>query len=112
MNIKKAKSTNELKKYLFNEIAKLLVVSLLKISIGISLSILEFQLLKYVLYGADLLVAIAYGIIFMIIIALPLIYTAISVEKSLKIKLGCLVPSIIRLVKEIEKEVIEETMVA
>lgn len=112
MNIKKAKSTNELKKYLFNEIAKLLVVSLLKISIGISLSILEFQLLKYALYGADLLVAIAYGIIFMIIITLPLIYAAISVEKSLKTKLGYLVPSIIRFVKEIEKEVIEETMAA
>lgn len=105
-------SRKELKKYLFNEIAKLLVVSILKISIGIVATSFLFQLFNYYLYGTDILVAIVYGIIFVPIISLPIIVAAISIEKSLKIKLGCLTPTLIRLVKEIEKEVIEEESMA
>ena len=90
------KNTKKLKKYLFNEIAKLLVVSILKISIGINVTLILFQLFNYYLYGTDILVAIVYGIIFVPIISLPIIVAAISIEKSLKIKLGCLTNRLIR----------------
>ena len=106
------KSKKELKKYLFNEIAKLLVVSILKISIGIATTSTLLQLFNYILYGADIMVVVAYGIIFVPIITLPILVAATSIEKSLKIKLGCLTPTLIRLVKEIEKEVIEEESMA
>lgn len=106
------KSKKELKKYLFNEIAKLLVVSILKISIGINVTLILFQLFNDILYGTDILVAVAYSIISAPIISLPIIVAAISIEKSLKIKLGSLTNTIIRLVKEIEKEVIEEESMA
>lgn len=106
------KSKKELKKYLFNEIAKLLVVSILKISIGINVTLILFQLFNDILYGTDILVAVVYGIIFVPIIGSPIIISAISIEKHLKRKLGCLTTTLIRLVKEIEKEVIEEESMA
>lgn len=106
------KNTKKLKKYLFNEIAKLLVVSILKISIGIVATSFLLQLFNDILYGADIMVAVAYGIIFVPIIALPIIVASINIEKSLKRKLGCLTTTLIRLVKEIEKEVIEEESMA
>lgn len=106
------KSKKELKKYLFNEIAKLLVVSILKISIGINVTLILFQLFNDILYGTDILVAVAYSIISAPIITLPILISAINIEKSLKRKLGSLTNTIIRLVKEIEKEVIEEESMA
>ena len=110
--LQNANSTKQLKKYLFDEIGKLLVISLFKITVGISSTTIMFQLFNYILYGTDILVAVAYSIISAPIIGSPIIISAISIEKSIKRKLGSLTSTIIRLVKEIEKEVIEEESMA
>jgi hypothetical protein len=107
--LQNANSTKQLKKYLFDEIGKLLVISLFKITVGISSTTIMFQLFNDIMYGADLLVTITYSIIFMIILVAPVIIAAISIEKSLKRKLGVITPTLIRLIKQIEKEVVEET---